>query len=204
MRVQAGVPCAKVARLSARLGLKGGEFLAGIPGTMGGALAMNAGCHGGETWNHVVHVTTIDAHGQLHERSPAEFSVGYRSVAGPPNEWFISADLEFELDPEHQALARINHLLDVRAATQPTSEHNAGSVFRNPPGDYAARLIEAAGLKGFTIGGATVSTKHANFITSSEHATAADIETLIGVVAQEVLNRFGVALHTEVKILGEP
>jgi UDP-N-acetylmuramate dehydrogenase len=204
IRVQAGVPCAKVARLSAKMGLKGGEFLAGIPGTMGGALAMNAGCHGGETWDHVINVTTMDRQGQLHQRTPSDFTVGYRSVVGPEDEWFIGADLEFEIDAEQQALQRINHLLGLRAATQPTSEHNAGSVFRNPPGDHAARLIEAAGLKGFTIGGATVSTKHANFITSNESATAHDIETLISTVALEVFNQFGVMLHTEVKILGEP
>lgn len=203
IRVQAGIPCAKVARLSARLGLLGGEFLAGIPGTMGGALAMNAGCHGGETWNHVRAIITMDKQGQLHQRQPAEFTVGYRSVEGPEHEWFIGADLEFDLDVYQQAHERIKHLLGMRAATQPTSEHNAGSVFRNPPNDYAARLIEAAGLKGFSIGGATVSTKHANFITSNEVATAQDIESLISLVKQEVFNFHGIMLHTEVRIFGE-
>lgn len=203
VEVEAGVPCAKLARFVARSGLKGGEFLAGIPGTLGGALTMNAGCHGDETWNHVRAVITVDQQGELHQRTPDEFQVSYREVIGKRQEWFVAATLEFELDPQQQALKRIADLLAHRAATQPTSDHNAGSVFRNPPGDYAARLIEAAGLKGFQLGGAQVSQKHANFIINQDNATAKDIESLIQHVAAVVQDRFNVPLHTEVKIIGD-
>lgn len=204
LRVQAGVPCAKVARFAARLSLTGAEFLAGIPGTLGGALMMNAGCHGDETWSHVQSVTTIDRQGQLHERKASEFQIGYRSVRWPAEEWFISADLNFAPDTLGRALQNINELLAVRAATQPTSELNAGSVFRNPPDDYAGRLIQQAGLRGLKIGAAQVSEKHANFIINCGHAKAQDIESLIELVIARVAEHSGVILEREIKIVGEP
>lgn len=203
VRVEAGVACAKVARFCGRLGLVGAEFLAGIPGTMGGALAMNAGAFGGETWPLVVEVETLDRQGTLRTRTPADYQVGYRTVRGPEHEWFLSATLRLQSGDSEQAMAQIRELLAKRSASQPTQLPNAGSTFRNPPGDYAARLIEACGLKGFQIGGACVSEKHANFIINAGAATAADIEALIGHVASVVEEKFGVALVREVHIVGE-
>ena len=165
IRVEAGVSCAKMARFSARLGLHGGEFWAGIPGTMGGALRMNAGCFQGETWDRVVEVETITRTGEIRRRAPSEFEIAYRSVIGlEPDEWFIAATCRLAFGAKEIALQRIKTLLTQRANTQPTSEYNCGSVFRNPPGDHAARLIESCGLKGFLYGGAKVSEKHATLL----------------------------------------
>ena len=163
IRVEAGVPCARIARQCVKWGLGPAEFFAGIPGTLGGALAMNAGAWGGETWRHVIEVEVLDRRGARHTRKPAEYEIGYRSVKGPADEWFIGAQLEFERTPGVNADA-IRELLDKRKQTQPIGEWSCGSVFTNPPGDHAARLIESAGLKGFRIGDASVSEKHANFI----------------------------------------
>jgi UDP-N-acetylmuramate dehydrogenase len=179
------------------------EFLAGIPGTMGGALAMNAGAFGGETWPRVVAVETVDRYGQLRRRAAAEFEVGYRSVSGVPGEWFVAAHLRLEPGDADAAQRRIRDLLDRRGATQPTQQYSCGSVFRNPPGDFAARLIEAAGLKGTWLGGAQVSEKHANFIVNAGNASAADIEALLLQVQAEVMRVHGVRLETEVRIVGD-
>lgn len=203
LRAEAGVSCATLARFGARLNLAGVEFLAGVPGTIGGALAMNAGCHGGETWDHVAAVETIDRQGQFHLRKPEDFSVGYRSVEGPAGEWFVAGHFRLERGEKARSLEVIRTLLERRAATQPTSEPNGGSVFRNPPGDYAARLIEVCGLKGMCIGGACVSEKHANFIVNTGNATATDIENLIEWVANKVASTHGVHLIQEVRIVGE-
>jgi UDP-N-acetylmuramate dehydrogenase len=200
---EAGVPCAKIARSCARWGLGAGEFFAGIPGTLGGALAMNAGAFGGETWDYVQAVETLDRAGVRRHRQRSEYRVGYRSVAGPEGEWFIAAELEFPAGrPTTQE--SIRELLVRRNATQPIGEPSCGSVFTNPPGDHAARLIESAGLKGWCIGAAEVSPKHANFIINTGGATAADIEALIGHVAAEVERVHGVRLQAEVRIVGEP
>lgn len=200
---EAGVTCAKLARFAARRHLHGAEFLAGVPGTVGGALAMNAGCYGGETWDIVQRALTIDRHGQLHERSQVDVEVGYRHVALPGEEWFVAA--WFQLTPGEARIAeeKIKALLARRLATQPLNLPNAGSTFRNPAGDYAARLIEACGLKGHTIGGAQVSEKHANFIVNTGKASADDIERLIMLMHDTVLARHGIDLQREVKIIGE-
>jgi UDP-N-acetylmuramate dehydrogenase len=204
LRVEAGVSCARVARETARRGLIGLEFLAGIPGTMGGALAMNAGAFGGETWPRVVAVETVDRNGQLQKRASTDFQVGYRSVTGVSDEWFVAAHLQLEPGDTEAAQKRIRDLLERRGATQPTQQFSCGSVFRNPPGDFAARLIEAAGLKGARLGGAQVSEMHANFIVNTGAASAADIENLLLRVQAEVLRVHGVRLETEVRIVGEP
>jgi UDP-N-acetylmuramate dehydrogenase len=197
-----GVPCTQLARECVRWGIGPSEFFAGIPGTVGGALAMNAGAHGGETWERVESVRTIDRLGEIHERAPAEYSVAYRSVTGPSNEWFIEANFRF--DPLVAASKdSLDALLQRRKDTQPLGLPSCGSVFRNPPGDHAARLIEAAGLKGYRIGGAEVSTKHANFIINSDNATATDVEELIEHVRRTVIEQHGVELQHEVRIVGE-
>jgi UDP-N-acetylmuramate dehydrogenase len=202
VRAQAGASCAKVARFAARRGLVGIEFLAGIPGTMGGALAMNAGAWGRETWPHVARVHTIDRRGDIRERTPADYKIGYREVVGPAGEWFLEAELVLSAGDTEAAAARIRELLDRRANTQPTGLPSCGSVFRNPTGDHAARLIEAAGLKGTTIGGAQVSEKHANFIINLGSASALDIDRLIELVRARVAETSGVLLVTEVKRIG--
>jgi len=204
----AGVASPKLARFAALQGLAEAEFLAGIPGTVGGALAMNAGCHGGETWRHVARVETLARDGARALRTPGDYAIGYRSVrradGTPVDETFTAAWFAFPAGDIAAGRARIKALLARRIATQPLSLPNAGSVFRNPPGDHAARLIEACGLKGHTLGGARVSERHANFIVNPERrARAADIEQLIGHVQAVVHARTGVRLEPEVRIVGE-
>lgn len=203
VRVGAGVTCAKVAKFTARENLLGAEFLAGIPGTMGGALAMNAGAFGGETWPLVAQVQTVSRNGMLHTRTPAEYGISYRTVEGPDDEWFVSAELQLQTGNGEQARQRIKALLEQRAASQPTQLPSCGSVFRNPPGDHAARLIEVCGLKELRIGAAQVSPKHANFIINTGGASARDIEALISYVQQQVEKQTGVCLQPEVRITGE-
>ena len=203
IHAEAGVPCARIARQCVKWGLGPAEFFAGIPGTLGGALAMNAGAWGSETWPHVIEVDVLDRRGVRHTRKPAEYAIGYRSVKGPENEWFIGARLEFERAPGANTEA-IRELLDKRKQTQPIGEWSCGSVFTNPPGDHAARLIESAGLKGFRIGDASVSEKHANFIINHGAARAADVEAVIEHVQRSVEKLHGISLHTEVRIVGEP
>jgi UDP-N-acetylmuramate dehydrogenase len=202
---QAGVAAPKLARFAARHDLVGGEFWAGIPGTVGGAIAMNAGCYGSETWDKLVQVQTLDRQGQLNERLPDEYVTGYRHVAlkQPHEEWFIGGWFRLEKGDGEASRETIKDLLQKRIASQPLSLPNAGSVFRNPPGDYAARLIESCGLKGFRIGDAQVSEKHANFIVNLGNATATDIERLIEHVEDSVEARTNVRLMREVRIIGE-
>lgn len=202
--VEAGLASPQVARKTAKRGLHGAEFLCGIPGTFGGALAMNAGAMGGETWRIVESVNVINRQGNLVTRRSDEFETGYRHVKGHEDEWFIGATLQLEEGDAEQSLQQIKQHLARRATTQPTSQPNAGSVFRNPPNDYAARLIEQCGLKNTCIGGACVSEKHANFIINTGTATAHDIELLIQRVASEVKQVTGIELTREVRIIGEP
>ncbi|WP_293644789.1 UDP-N-acetylmuramate dehydrogenase [Thiolapillus sp.] len=204
LRVGAGAPSALVARHAARAGLCGAAFLSGIPGTMGGALAMNAGAFGGETWQRVINVQTIDRQGVVHRRTPLEYKVAYREVTLPREEWFVGCELQLEPGDVEAERREVQRLLRQRNATQPVGLPSAGSTFRNPPGDHAARLIEAAGLKGFQLGGARVSEKHANFIINAGSASASDIEALILHVQQIVAQKSGVQLQTEVHIVGEP
>jgi UDP-N-acetylmuramate dehydrogenase len=228
---QAGVAGAKLARFAAANNFCGAEFFAGIPGTLGGMLAMNAGCYGSETWQKVQRVQVLTRRGELLERTPQEYEIGYRHVAlkekgegrrvkggeaaphegftrppsplSLPQELFVGAWLQFEHGDVEAARQEIKALMEKRSASQPLQMPNAGSVFRNPPGNHAAKLIEGCGLKGKCIGGAQVSEKHANFIVNSGDATAADIENLINEVRATVLQQTGVELHAEVRIVGE-
>jgi UDP-N-acetylmuramate dehydrogenase len=201
--VEAGVACARVARFCTELGLTGAEFLAGIPGTMGGALKMNAGAFGSETWDIVTSVEMINASGQVTQRGAEQFDVAYRCVKGLKDEWFLSVNLTLKKGESQLSQKKIKALLEQRSLTQPVSKPTCGSVFKNPPGNYAARLIEACGLKGYVLGGACVSTKHANFIENTGAATASDIERLIDYVQQQVENHHGIRLQTEVCKIGE-
>ncbi|WON75445.1 UDP-N-acetylmuramate dehydrogenase [Nitrosospira sp. Is2] len=215
----AGVACAKVARFAALHSLTGAEFLAGIPGTVGGALAMNAGCYDAETWEIVEHVQTLGRDGQLRTRKVGDYVIAYRHVAlkhgaglgkqneqitgdSPGEEWFVGGWFRLASGDEGESRQKIKNLLAMRINSQPLNLPNAGSVFRNPSGDWAARLIESCGLKGFRIGGAMVSTKHANFIVNTGAASAADIEALIGAVSSKVKEQTGVELEPEVRIIG--
>ena len=200
---EVGVYCGKLAKQAARAGLSGAAFLAGIPGTLGGALAMNAGCHQSEIWQFVSEVTMVDRFGTLRQRKPEDFKVSYRHVEVPEGEWFVSAILNLTEGDAEQEAVEIKTLLKRRNTTQPTNQPCAGSVFRNPENDFAGRLIESNGLKGLTVGGAQVSEKHANFIVNDGTATAADIEALIHLVQQKIEVAEGITLQPEVHIVGE-
>ena len=205
IHVEAGVAGAKLARFASLHNLRGAEFFAGIPGTVGGMLAMNAGCYGSEIWERVSQVRTVTRRGELRTRTAADYEIGYRHVAlrEISEEWFVAATMKFEAGDGDIARQEIKELLAKRIASQPLNLPNAGSVFRNPPGDFAARLIQQCGLKGRRIGGAQVSEKHANFIVNVGDATAADIENLINEVRATIAAQTGVQLHPEVKIIGE-
>ena len=205
VRVEAGVSCAKMARFCTRNALTGGEFWAGIPGTMGGALRMNAGCFHHETWQSVIEVETITRSGELRRRTPEDFDINYRHVSGlEDGEWFVAATCRLVPGDQEASAAVIKELLAHRAATQPTSEYNCGSVFRNPPNHFAAKLIESCGLKGYQIGGAVVSQKHANFIINHQGtASAQDIEQLISYVQKKVFEKTAIQLVHEVHIIGD-
>lgn len=206
----AGVACAKVARFAAKHDLVGAEFLAGIPGTIGGALAMNAGCFGSETWKIVERVQVVNHDGTVLVRQPEEYKIGYRSVKLQSisiniaeSEWFAGGYFRLLRGNQAESRQKIKQLLARRIDSQPLHQPNAGSVFRNPPGDYAARLIEVCGLKGQCIGGAMVSPKHANFIVNTGNASATDIEALILLVQDRVKKETGIELIQEVRIIGD-
>jgi UDP-N-acetylmuramate dehydrogenase len=199
----AGISCAQLAKASVKFGLSGAEFLIGIPGTIGGALAMNAGAFGLETWDVIESVTTINRDGIAVKRVKDEFVIGYRSVKIPDGEWFVSANLKLLQDTVGNGKEIIKDLLSQRSESQPIGEASCGSVFKNPEiGDPAAKLIDDCGLKGFSVGGAAVSTKHANFIINEGNATAENIESLINQVQMKVLEKFSIKLIPEVRIVG--
>jgi UDP-N-acetylmuramate dehydrogenase len=202
VRAEAGVNLARLSRFADREELSGLEFAIGIPGTVGGALAMNAGAFGSEIWSWVSEVETIDRFGTVRQRYPEDFEIGYRHVlAAHPGEWFVAAS--FLLDPKQSRTQEMKVLLQKRNASQPIGQASCGSVFRNPEGNYAGRLIEEAGLKGHKIGGAMISDKHANFIINTGDASAKDIEDLIELAQETVWEQCGIRLQPEVKILGE-
>jgi UDP-N-acetylmuramate dehydrogenase len=201
---EAGVPCARLARQCIKWGLAPAEFLAGIPGTLGGALFMNAGAFGGETWPRVRSVDVCDARGNERRRPATDYQYGYRHIVPPvPGEYFLAASLEFEYRPGITEEG-MRELLARRKEAQPIGEWSCGSTFTNPAGDHAARLIDAAGLKGTRIGDIMVSPKHANFLVNVENATAADVERLVALIQQEVQRNFGVHLVPEFRTVGEP
>ena len=201
VRVGASIPCTKFARQCIRWKLGPSEFFSGIPGTIGGALSMNAGAFGYETWDNVFEVNTINREGEIRARNPKDFQVSYRNVLGPENEWFIEAKMLF--DPKFEAsMEKQKDIINARKNTQPIGLPSCGSVFQNPPGDFAARLIESANLKGYRIGGAEISSKHANFVINVGSATAEDIEKLILFMRKTVLKVHNVMLKKEVRIVG--
>lgn len=205
IRAEAGLSCAQVARFAAKNNLVNGEFLAGIPGTIGGALFMNAGAFGGETWERVVKVKTINHRGEIKIRDKSEFEFGYRYTKGlAADEWFVAGYFKFEVGDGKVSLEKIKALLEKRSETQPTGEPSCGSTFRNPEGDYAARLIESCGLKGYRVGDMEVSPKHANFLINTNEATAIQALALIHHIQKTVREQRGVELHPEYKWIGLP
>lgn len=200
---EAGVHCARLAKFSERAALAGLGFMAGIPGTVGGALAMNAGAWGGETWPAVHAVEVVQRGGNTRWLARDEVAFAYRHVALPDDAiGLLAARFDVGADHDGSHAAAVRSQLARRKATQPVGRPSAGSTFRNPEGDFAARLIEAAGLKGYRIGGAEVSEQHANFILTADGARAADVERLIGHVQTTVLERTGIALQPEVRVVG--
>lgn len=201
---EAGVHCARLAKFAERRQLAGLGYMAGIPGTVGGALAMNAGAWGGETWPTVAEVEVLMRDGSAAWLSPDAFATGYRSVVPPAAVLgFLAARFRVTADADGRYAAATRESLAKRKATQPVGKPSAGSTFRNPPGDHAARLIEACGLKNHRIGGAHVSQQHANFILTEDGATASDVEALIEQIRTTVKRQTGIELHPEVRMVGE-
>lgn len=203
IRVGAGVTCAKAARFAANEGFAGIEFLASIPGSIGGALAMNAGAYGGEIWSYVKQVETINRKGERQFYSSDDFDFAYRSVSLAEDEWFVACTLILDYSKKELIEDKIKNILTERAEAQPLGQHSCGSVFRNPENDHAARLIDDCGLKGKQIGGAVVSEKHANFIINTGNATSSDIEKLIETVQATVYEKHAIRLIPEVRIIGK-
>ena len=195
----AGTSLAKLSRFSQANLKYGAEFLSAIPGSVGGALAMNAGAFGSEIWQYVVSVKTINLTGDIQERFPSDYKINYRSVIHHfSGEFFISARFNFDLK---QPQDNVRDLLHKRNSTQPIGLASCGSVFKNPKDTYAAKLIESSGLKGFCIGGACVSEKHANYIINQNNASAMDIENLIAHIQNIIKDKHNVELETEIIII---
>jgi UDP-N-acetylenolpyruvoylglucosamine reductase len=204
IRAEAGVASAQAARFAMRLNKTGIEFLAGVPGSIGGALVMNAGACGGETWQYIHHVETLDREGNIHQRFPNEFEIAYRSVKGlPKDEWFVAAIFDLPQGEGHEAQQKIREFLDHRTRTQPANLPSCGCVFKNPEGHHASKIIDELGLKGTEVGGLRISEKHANFMINTGTGTASDVQNLIALVQEKVQSQYGVSLHPEVKLIGE-
>ena len=201
---EAGVSCSKLSKFAAKEGFNQSAFFAGIPGTIGGALAMNAGCYGSETWEYVEKVLMINLNGDQIIRSKSSFKIDYREVKNiNKDESFLGAWFKFPNGDKEDAKNKIKELLAHRKKTQPLNWPTAGSTFRNPKDNFAAKLIEDCGLKGYQIGGAQVSEKHANFIINLGNASALDIEKIIDHVQKVVLEKKNIELKREIKIIGE-
>ena len=199
---EAGLSCMKMAQITSRENYTGLEFLCGIPGSLGGALAMNAGCYGGNIWDHVLTVSLINNNGEIIKKNKNDFIVSYRNTNLEENNFFISAVFKLKKNKLENSLEKIKELLKDRRSKQPTGLLSCGSVFKNPHNMYAAKIIESIGLKGYKIGGAYISEKHANFIISDKLTKSSDIEKLINFTKKEVFKKKDVVLETEVKFIG--
>ena len=201
---EAGVSCSKLSKFTAKEGRSDSAFFAGIPGTVGGALAMNSGCYGYETWDFVQKVLMINLNGDQIVRNKLEFEINYRQVKSiNKEESFLAAWFQFPEGNKIEAENKIKELLVHRKNTQPLNWPTAGSTFRNPKDNFAAKLIEDCGLKGYQIGGAQVSEKHANFIINLGNASALDIEKIIIYIQKVVYEKKNIQLLREIKIIGD-
>jgi len=201
-KVEAGVACVELALFCQKNGIGPAAFFSGIPGSIGGALTMNAGSFGMETWDLVKEVEVINEKGDISFIEKESFDIAYRTVTFPFRLWFLSCSMSLSSD-EQTTKDNLIELRNQRIRTQPLSEDTCGSVFKNPPGNYAGALIEESGLKGFKIGSATISEQHANFIVNEGGATAGDIENLINHARQVVKKNYDIDLQPEVRIIGE-
>ena len=201
-RVEAGASCMDLALFAEKNQLGPAAFFSGIPGSIGGALTMNAGSFGMETWDLVKEVEVINEKGDISFLEKESFEIAYRAVTFPFRLWFLSCSMFLSSD-EETTKDNLIELRNQRIKTQPLSEDTCGSVFKNPPGNYAGALIEGSGLKGFKIGSASISEKHANFIVNQGGATAGDIENLINHTRQVVKKNYDIDLQLEVRIMGE-
>jgi UDP-N-acetylmuramate dehydrogenase len=203
IHAEAGASLAKILSLAAEQGLTGIEFAAGIPGTLGGAICMNAGTAAGEISDVIESVTLLSPEGKFITRGREEMGFGYRTSFIPEGHIVIAARLVLRRDEKSKIQARVKDLMDKRNRHQPMGLPNAGSMFKNPQAEPAGKLIEAAGLKGRSVGDAQVSEKHANFIVNRGKATAADVLALMQIVKQTVLDTRGIRLEPEIKVIGE-
>ena len=201
-KVEVGVSCFELAMYATKNNLGPAAFFSGIPGSIGGALTMNAGCFGHETWEFVRSVEVIDRNGVIHHLDPKEFSISYRSVSFPFPLWFLSCEMIFP-DKEVTTMEELKSLRDSRIERQPLSENTCGSVFKNPDGNHAGDLIERSGLKGFRIGGCSVSEKHANFIINTQTKSSNIIEDFGERIREKVLEKTGIQLEWEIQIKGQ-
>lgn len=201
--VQAGVTSARMARYCARHGLEGAEFLAAIPGSLGGALAMNAGAYDVDTWSVVDKLECLDRDGNIHWFDKQDIHYAYREVELPAQHWIVGARIRLCAIRGLDIRRRMRELLKTRRSTQVVRTVKAGSVFKNPVNDTAERLLEASGVQGQSIGGAEISSQNANFIVNRGQASAADIEALITYAQQTVLKQTGIELQPEVCIVGK-
>jgi len=199
VRVEAGYSLARLAQQAGEKGLRGLEFARGIPGTVGGAVVMNAGAHGGEIAERLTWVKALDPNGEVAAWPKEVLTFGYRESSLSRGYWIVEAEFRLVPGDREHSLQLMKDNLSRRNETQPLEYPNAGSVFRNPPGDSAGRLIEHAGWKGKRVGGAEVSEKHANFILNRGEATAQDVLNLINAIQEDVEKKFGIKLKTEVK-----
>jgi len=201
VQVEAGYSLARLAQEAGERGFSGLEFARGIPGSVGGAVMMNAGAHGGTMAPHIMNVTALWADGTVKKVERAELEFAYRFCSLRGHAWVLEAELMFSPGDRETSLHVMKENLRSRALNQPLEKPSAGSVFKNPPGDSAGRLIEAAGWKGKSMGGAQVSSKHANFIVNTGKAKAQDVLALIEVIQRDVQSKFGISLVTEVAYL---
>ncbi len=204
VKAAAGAKLIKVARDASKAGLTGLEFATGIPGTIGGAIYMNAGAYGGEMKDVTKSVTVMDYEGNIHVLSCKDMDYSYRHSAIETNSYIVlEVELQLKKGIQEEIDNKIDELSSARRTKQPLEYPSAGSTFKRPEGYFAGKLISDAGLKGYSIGGAMVSTKHAGFVINAGDATAEDIMKLIMHIKKEVNSQFGVMLETEVKTLGE-
>ena len=202
VRAGAGALDLNVARAAAEAGVAGLEFLSGVPGTIGGGLRMNAGAYGGEIKDVLVEASAVDRQGNIHHARAAELGLSYRH-SDTPDDWiFTSAVLRGASDEPAAIAARMEEIRAAREASQPIRARTGGSTFANPPGDSAWRLIDTAGCRGLSRGGAMVSKKHTNFLINTGSATAADLEGLGEEVRRRVHSQFGVVLEWEIRRVG--
>lgn len=204
LRVGTAVPDVKVARSAAEAGITGLAFYRGIPGCIGGALRMNAGAHGSETKDCLIEARAVDRAGAIHVVSRTEMGLTYRHSAVPDDWIFTEALFEGEAGDPGTIQTEMAAVAEYRETHQPTRERTGGSTFKNPPGESAWRLVDAAGLRRFRVGGACVSEKHCNFLINDRDATAEDIEALGETIRKRVRENSGITLEWEIKRIGKP